>query len=175
MSVVQKKEFSRNGAPKFQIDGSWYFIEREVQTQGLEPGASINFKWREFGEDRGRGRPKTITSWAPATSQNDRRDSYAEQANYRQGGQNTGNLQSQEYSKPLSTITEVDILRSVSNVVGSACSAGVVKTPEELEKWCVAARFGLTRAMSAHAQTQEREPGSDDDSGEPDFNDPLEF
>jgi len=162
MSVVQKKEFSKNGAAKYQIDGSWYFIEREVQTQGLEPGASINFKWREFGEDRGRGRPKTIISWAPATAQN---GSYAGQ----QRGQNTVNQPQQ----PVSTITDVDVLRSVSNVVGNACAAGTIKTPEEVLKWCVAAYAGLVH-MKLPA---EREPGSDDDQGgqEPDFNDPLEF
>lgn len=126
MSVVQKKEFTKNGAAKYQIDGGWYFVSRGIQTQGLEPGASINFKWEEFGDDRGRGRPRTITSWAPATQERSSANGSAPTA---------------------STITDVDILRSVSNIVGSACHAGTIKTAEELEKWCIAARMGLSRAM----------------------------
>ncbi len=43
-----------------------------------------------------------------------------------------------------STITDGDILRSVSNIVGSACHAGTVKSPEELEKWISAAWCGFT-------------------------------
>jgi hypothetical protein len=160
MSVVQAKEFSRNGAAKYQIDGKWYFIDRAVQTQGLEPGASINFQWKEFGEDRGHGRPKTITSWAPATSGN---GSYAREQRGAQhsGARHAGNVA--QPPQPVSTITEVDILRSVSNVVGSACAAGTVKSPEEVLKWCVAAYSGLLHGTLPPT----REPGSDDAQDEP--------
>lgn len=159
MSVVQKKEFSKNGVPKFQVDGHWYFIEREVQTQGLEPGASINFKWREFGEDRGRGRPRTITSWAPA----------AQQASRSSNGP----------SASPSVISDVDVLRSVSNVVGSACAAGTVKTPEELQEWFVAAWAGLQRkpypkglgktTEDDYVDSQRQSPS------EPEFDDDIPF
>lgn len=151
MSVVQKKEFTKNGAAKYQIDGSWYFVSRGIQTDGLEPGASINFKWEEFGDDRGRGRPRTITSWARAAQQNAR--------------------SSNGTAASVSTITDVDVLRSVSNVVGSACAAGTVKTPEELEKWFCAAWAGFTRRQKSATGADpdfddqipyNREPGSDD-------------
>lgn len=144
--VIQKKEFSKNGAPKFQISGTWYFANRSVDLKGLEPGANIEYQWEEFGDDRGRGRPKTITSWKPASN---------------------GSAGNTATSSPSGVVTDFNILQSVSNVVGRIGQSGLIKTPEELEKWCVAARMGLTRAMS-RAKLAE-------DESEPDFDDNIPF
>lgn len=118
--VVQKIEFSKKGAKKLQIAGAWYFTGK-TNTDALKVGDKIDFEFEEFGEDRGQGRLKGLQSWKPVV-------------NGVTGKPETG-----------STVSDADILRSVSNVVGSACAAGSVKEPEDLEKWFVAAWAGFTR------------------------------
>ena len=117
--VIQKIEFTKNGAKKLQIGGGWYFVGK-VNMDAAKVGDKIDFTFSEFGEDRGRGRLKGIQEWKPVTDAS--------------GKPETG-----------STVSDADILRSVSNVVGNACAAGTVKAPEELEKWFVAAWAGFTR------------------------------
>jgi hypothetical protein len=148
IGTIQKKEFTKNGAPKFQISGGWYFLNRDCQPQEFAVGTAVEFEWTEFGEDRGRGRPKAISKWRVSSQPV-------------VGSASTGS------SGAPQTITDVDILRSVSNIVGSACAAGTIKSAEELEKWCLAARIGLSSAMSRTMQRDKPEPdrlpGSDDD------------
>jgi hypothetical protein len=117
IGVVQKFEFTKNGAKKLQIDGGWYFAG-STNMDGVKVGDRIEFTFTEFGEDRGKGRLKGLDKWRPVLD---------------------------DAGKPetASTVTEGDILRSVSNVVGNACAAGMVKSPEELEKWFVAAYCGF--------------------------------
>lgn len=141
--VVQKKDFTKNGAPKFQVSGTWYFLGRDTQPKEFPEGSTIEFDFEEFGDDRGRGRPRAIKRWALAQK-------------------SLGNSQSG------STLSDVDYLRSVSNIVGSACQAGKIATPEELEKWCLAARMGLVRAMSRSKFEEEKED-------KPDFDDEIPF
>lgn len=117
--VIQKIEFTKNGAKKLQIGGAWYFAGK-VNMDAANVGDKIDFTFSEFGEDRGKGRLKGIQEWKPVTDA--------------AGRPETG-----------STVTDADILRSVSNVVGNACAAGSVKEPEDLEKWFVAAWAGFTR------------------------------
>lgn len=135
--VVQKCENNRNGNMQATIDGKSYFFARSL-TSYPTPGAKIDFEYQEFGDDRGKGKPRSIQQWKPVTNG--------------AGQAQTG-----------STITELNILQSVSNIVGHACSAGSVKAPEELEKWCVAARMGLTRAMKGKRAEDESEPDFDDE------------
>lgn len=155
--VVQAVEFTKKGAKKFQISGSWYYAGR-CKVDGLEVGAEIEFSFQEFGEDQGRGRLKGLDWWKLIT----RGQSQARQ---------NSSQKSQERISQVVTITEVDVLRSVSNVVGSACAAGTVKTPEELEKWFCAAWAGFTRRQKSATGVDpdfddqipyDREPGSDD-------------
>jgi len=139
--VIQKIEFTKNGAKKLQIGGVWYFAGK-VDMDAAKVGDKIDFTFSEFGEDRGKGRLKGIQDWKPVT----------DAAGHPQTG---------------STISDADILRSVSNIVGNACAAGTVKGAEELEKWCLAARMGLYQAMS-RAKYKEESNGAD-----PEFNDEL--
>lgn len=117
--VIQKIEFTQKGAKKLQIGGGWYFAGK-VNMDAAKVGDKIDFTFSEFGEDRGKGRLKGIQDWKPVTDA--------------AGRPETG-----------STISDADILRSVSNVVGNACAAGTIKEADELEKWFVAAWAGFTR------------------------------
>lgn len=164
--VVQATEFTKKGAKKFQISGQWYYAGR-CKTDGLDVGSAIEFNFAEFGEDQGRGRLKGLEWWKPVQG-------FPSEQQVASGfvARPTSPSAPQTPQKPhervstLVTITEVDVLRSVSNVVGSACAAGTVKSPEELEKWFVAAWSGLLRRDPP--PTKERIPGADDD-----FNDEL--
>lgn len=135
--VIQKIEFTKNGAKKLQIGGGWYFAGK-VNMDDAKVGDKIDFTFSEFGEDRGKGRLKGIQEWSPVM-------------NGATGKPETG-----------STISDADILRSVSNVVGNACAAGTVKAPEDLEKWFVAAWAGFTR----RTKSMNAKP-------DPEFDDPI--
>jgi hypothetical protein len=160
VSTVQKKEFTKNGAAKYQIDGGWYFLSRGVQNQGLEPGASINFKWEEFGDDRGRGRPRTITSWAPAQQQS--------------SGRSNG---SSSASTP-----DALILPFISNTVAHAIQAGLIKTPADLLPWVIGAKLAITAPPPRKAPEQTTTDSYADYTGPetggnqaPDFDDDIPF
>jgi hypothetical protein len=142
IGVVQKIEFSKKGSKKLQIGGVWYFAGK-TNTDVVKVGDRIDFRFEEFGEDRGQGRLKGLQEWKPITDA--------------AGKPETG-----------STISDADILRSVSNVVGSACGAGTIKTPEELLKWFVAARCGFDDCMRSEATPKKQTNGVD-----PEFNDEL--
>jgi len=135
IGTVQKVEFTKNGSKKLQINGAWYFAGK-VNVDTLKAGDKIDFTFAEFGEDRGKGRLKGLQDWKPVTNG--------------AGEPQTG-----------STVTDADVLRSVSNVVGSACAAGTIKDPEELEKWFVAAWAGFTRRTKS--MNGKVDPEFDDD------------
>lgn len=142
IGVVQKIEFSKKGSKKLQIGGVWYFAGK-TNTDAAKIGDKIDFRFEEFGEDRGQGRLKGLQEWKPVTDA--------------AGKPETG-----------STISDADILRSVSNVVGNACAAGTIKTPEELEKWFVAAHRGFTGSLQSEAAPKKQTNGVD-----PEFDDEL--
>ncbi len=135
IGIVQKVEFTKNGSKKVSINGGWYFAGK-VNVDGMKPGDKVEFEFSEFGEDRGKGRLKGLTKWRHVTN----------------GA--TG------VPETASTITDADILRSVSNVVGSACAAGSIKEPEQLEKWFCAAWAGFTRRQKSATG---KDPELDDD------------
>lgn len=134
IGTIQKIEFTKNGSKKLQINGAWYFAGK-VNVDPLKAGDKIDFTFSEFGEDRGKGRLKGLQDWKPVVN-------------------GSGHIETG------STITDADILRSVSNVVGSACAAGSVKAPEDLEKWFVAAWAGFTRRQKSATG---KDPEFDDD------------
>lgn len=138
--VVQKIGSTRNGAPFYTIDGKDYFLSRDINEPPTQ-GAKIEFEYEEFGEAKGKwGRPRRISRWKPVL-------------NGATGKPETG-----------STISDADILRSVSNIVGNACAAGTIKDPEELEKWFVAAWAGFTRRTKS--MNGKADPEFDDDLSE---------
>jgi hypothetical protein len=136
IGTVQKIGSTRNGAPFYTVDGKDYFLSRDIGEPPTQ-GAKIEFEYEEFGEAKGKwGRPRRISKWQPVRNA--------------AGKPETG-----------STISDADILRSVSNVVGNACAAGTVKDPEDLEKWFVAAWAGFTRRTKA--MNAKPDPEFDDD------------
>lgn len=122
--IVKERAQTESGAKYVTIDNKRYYFGRDLQSFP-EVGQKIEFEFNEFGEAKGKyGKPRSINNWKPVLDS--------------AGKPETG-----------STISDADILRSVSNVVGSACAAGTVKSPEELEKWFVAAWAGFTRRTKA--------------------------
>lgn len=142
MSIGIVSEIARTdkGAPYIVVNGIRLYASKcKTPPTGLVVGMKIDYDATPFG-DTGRDgkRPMGLVSWKAVVDA--------------QGKPETG-----------STVTDADILRSVSNVVGSACAAGTIKDPVELEKWFVAAFAGFTRvAQNKPALEPEQEPEFDD-------------
>lgn len=130
IGVVTAFETSRNGKAKVKIDAAWMFAGR-CDISGMKTGDRVEYIAEEFGSPGQNGkRPLGLQKWRPVVN---------------------GSGQ----PETASTVTEADELRFVSNVVGSACAAGTIKTPEELQKWVVAARAGLKAAGEVIAPEHE--------------------
>ncbi len=145
IGVVSEIARTDKGAPYIVVNGTRLYASKcKTPPTGLVVGMKIDYEATAFG-DTGRDgkRPIGLNSWKAILDA--------------QGKPETG-----------STVTDVDLLRSVSNIVGSACAAGTVKSPEELEKWCVAAMAGLLHLKNVKDfVADEREPGQDDDEPPP--------
>jgi hypothetical protein len=142
IGIVQEIARTDKGAPYIVVNGTRLYASKcKTPPTGLAVGMKIDFDATPFG-DTGRDgkRPMGLNSWKAVMDA--------------AGQPETG-----------STVSDVDILRSVSNVVGNACAAGTVKSPEELEKWFVAAFAGFTRTLpiaAALLTAQTNEPDFDD-------------
>ena len=122
IGIVQEIARTDKGAPYIVINGTRFYASKcKTPPTGLTVGMKIDYDATPFG-DTGRDgkRPMGLNSWKAVMDAS--------------GQPETG-----------STVTDADVLRSVSNIVGNACASGVIKTPEELEKWFVAAHAGFTR------------------------------
>lgn len=122
IGIVSEIARTDKGAPYIVVNGVRLYASKcETPPTGLTTGMKIDYEAAPFG-DTGRDgkRPMGLKRWKPVMDA--------------AGKPETG-----------STVTEADILRSVSNVVGSACAAGTIKDPIELEKWFVAAHRGFLR------------------------------
>jgi hypothetical protein len=140
IGIVQEMARTSKGAPYIVVGGTrLYASQCETPPTGLAVGMKIDYEAAPFG-DAGRDgkRPMGLKRWKAVVDA--------------QGKPETG-----------STVTEADILRSVSNVVGSACAAGTVKSPEELDKWFTAAWYGFTYMGKDRPTPSPREPGQDDE------------
>lgn len=141
MSIGIVSEIARTdkGAPYIVVNNTRLYASKcETPPTDLKVGMKIDYEASPFG-DTGRDgkRPMGLKRWKAVLDAS--------------GKPETG-----------STVTEADILRSVSNVVGSACAAGTVKSPEELEKWFVAAHRGFLRCGKAEEAAAPGEPELDD-------------
>ncbi len=145
--VVQAKEFTKKGAPKFKINNIWYYAGN-TKVDGLDVGHEIEFESSTFGDNNNL---HGFNWWKPVT----RQQSQGYPASQTQGTSSN--------SMPASTITDYNILQSVSNIVGRIGQAGAIKTPEEMDKWITACWHGLKRAQSLKAAPiEEQEPEFDD-------------
>ncbi len=152
IGIVQEIARTDKGAPYIVVNGTRLYASKcKTPPTGLTVGMKIDYDATPFG-DTGRDgkRPMGLNSWKPVMDS--------------QGQPETG-----------STVSEVDILRSVSNVVGSACAAGTVKTPEELEKWFVAAHRGFMRAAKTDQVLSKLAEVLKEGENEPEFDDSAEL
>jgi len=138
IGTVTAFETTRNGKQKVKIDNQWMFAGR-CDTSNMKVGDKVEYVAEEFGNAGPNGRrPVGLQKWRPV-------------------------LNGAGETEKGSTVTEADILRSVSNVVGNACAAGTVKSPEELEKWFVAAHLGFVACMNAKKESPADPEFQDDD------------
>lgn len=143
IGIVSEIARTAKGAPYIVVNGTRLYASKcETPPTGLTVGMKIDYEANPFGDTGNNGkRPMGLKRWKAVVDA--------------QGKPETG-----------STVTDADILRSVSNVVGSACAAGKVNTPEELGKWFAHAYVGFTRLGEVIELGQKvtggREPGSDD-------------
>lgn len=140
IGVVSEIARTAKGAPYIVVNGTrLYASQCETPPTGLTVGMKIDYEADAFGDTGTNGkRPMGLKRWKPVVDA--------------QGKPETG-----------STVTDADILRSVSNVVGNACAAGTIKDPVELEKWFVAAFAGFTRVAQNKPEGADKDP---DDSAE---------
>lgn len=163
MSFGRFQEWGRTNSdgPKLRIGGKWVFPDRRCNLDGVNPGMDVEYETHMGGRD---GKLVILDRIRPAPA-----GSVPSSAGSAQGG---------------STITDGDILRSVSNVVGQACAAGTIASHDDVHVWIMAAYTAFTQMgkdvrpaqAPSGGQSQgpapkdppRREPGQDD---EPFFDD----
>lgn len=140
IGVVQERGETTNGARFVVIDSQRYYVSKsKTDPSGLTTGSKVDFTYNEFGEPYKGKRSRGIVDWKPVLDA--------------AGQPETG-----------STVAEVDILRSVSNVVASACAAGTVTSPEELLKWFVAAEAGFRSVLAPQPPKEPKHEFDDSDA-----------
>lgn len=118
---------TNSDGPKLKIAGKWLFPDRRCNLDGLNPGMDVEYEIHMGGRD---GKLPILDRIRPAPRSNGA------------GSPQTG-----------STITDGDILRSVSNVVGNACAAGKIADPVDVLQWVNAAYSAFTTMGKAQAPT----------------------
>lgn len=128
---VQAKEFTKNGKPKLKIGGNWYFAGR-CDVSNLNPGQTIEFEWAEFGEpnERTGRKPRGLNNWGLINGSH--------------GPTAGGPVPTNVLPHP-SSLDDAD-RPFISNIVAHAIQAGLIKEPEQLDKWALAAQ-GAMRAL----------------------------
>jgi len=147
IGVVSEIARTDKGAPYIVVNGTRLYASKcKTPPTGLTVGMKIDFDATPFG-DTGRDgkRPMGLNSWKAVVDA--------------AGQPETG-----------STVSDIDILRSVSNVVGSACAAGVVKEPKDLAMWFYEAWKGFHQLNDFEKRDalQKMAPAN---GGEPEFDD----
>jgi hypothetical protein len=148
-AVVQEMNPSRSGqSQRLKLQGKWYVANSRVNLDGVAKGIHVEYETSSFPGNDGQ-MIASIARIRPAPQQN------GYPPNPRQGSQNAMN--SPELS---STITDGDILRSVSNIVGHAAAAGNVSSPQHLEIWVETAYKTLMNMGKAQAPSEGQSSGS---------------
>lgn len=126
---------TQNGKPWLKIGGKKYFAGR-CDVSAVKVGQMIEFEWNEFGDPHPKyGRSRGLQGWGavPNGSTNDHAPS------------------------PSSALDDQD-RPFISNIVAHAIAAGLIKEPEQLEKWAVAAQ-GAMKTLKGEAP-KPRQPAS---------------
>lgn len=103
------------GGPKLKLDGRWVYPSRGCNTDGLNPGMAVEYETSMGGND---GKLVILNRIRPAP---------------------------QGSAPPANNAAPYDEseLRFISNVVGSALTAGTIKEPGQLMEWALAAQGAL--------------------------------
>lgn len=131
--TVQEMNPSKSGkSQRLKINGKWLIANFKVNLDGVVPGASVEYEEGSFvGND---GTPvATVAKIRPAQQS-------AYPPNQNGGGQNAANS---PVTIPKSAPVDEASLRFISNVVGSALTAGIIKAPTEVGSWAIAALRAL--------------------------------
>lgn len=129
--TVQEIGTSQKGTPKLKIDGFWYSAGK-CDVSSVQPGQTISFVWNEFGEPRNGKKPRGISAWGFMPS-----NGHAQQPMQ-------GQVYPQTQGVPSSALDDAD-RPFISNIVAHAIAAGLIKEPEVIEKWAVAAQAAMRR------------------------------
>jgi hypothetical protein len=117
--VVNERGASQRGTPKLKIDGTWY-VASKLNLDGIESGSRVEY---EPGSFPGQNGPvKCINSIRPVQAA-------------------SGNGAT---AKVANAVSDDATMRFISNVVGSAITAGTLKTPAEIAAWYRAAKKAAT-------------------------------
>jgi hypothetical protein len=130
----------KNGKRRVAVDGKWYGTSKcKPDPAEMQKGLRIQFEGNSW-EYQGK------TFWGINK--------------WRAIGEVPQNAQGR--AQTASTIMDGDILRSVSNVVGNACSAGTIANADELHYWISTAYAAFTNMGKAQipAGGSQQTPGS---------------
>ena len=160
--TVQELGQSKGGKPKCKANGKWYFLPTDKDTGfGNSPtlGQVIEIEeGKPFGDE---GQFLTISRWRPAGN-------VGQTAGASKGDGNR--IAPTPTQAPIQT---ADVHQAfigqgfISNVVGSAIAAGLIKSPGQVLDWYNAAKLALEGKKAAVPFSDNlprpREPGQDDE------------
>lgn len=132
---------TRNGGPKLKIDGKWVFPQRGTNTDGLQPGMRVEYDTHLGGD---KGTLVLLDRIRPAA----------------QPPQSNGPV------FPIPPAYDEAELRFISNVVGSALTAGKLIAAHEVTVWALAAQRALGALKADDKELNDRIPGEDDERSE---------
>lgn len=153
---VQARERSKSGKSwRLQVGGKWYTVSNRANLDGIEQGIYVECRMGGFSADNGNWIP-TIEGIRPAQ---------APRAPTPPQGRGSGPIVP---SRLASAHWDDSALRFLSNVVGSAITAGVIKDPVEVLAWTAAAEESLRSLGQMQAPARGGQAGSESASGEED-------
>lgn len=116
--TVNERGHTKTGGPRLKIDGKWMYPDRRCNLDGIEPGGYVEYETSLGGNQ---GTLVILNRIRPAP---------------RPAGMPNG-------TAPQSAAVEEASLRFISNVVGSAITAGVIKDPNQVGPWSISALRAL--------------------------------
>ena len=128
--TIQEHGQTSTGKPKVKANGTWYFLSRDI---GAPPAVGATVEIREGSFNFPDGKPaKTIEAWRPVGN---------------------GAPTSAPSAPPAPNADYIDeaSLRFISNVVGSAITAGAIKSPGQVLSWFQSAKAALIGKPAANS------------------------
>jgi hypothetical protein len=135
--IVNEVGVTQKGSPKLKVNGEWYYAGK-CDVSSVKVGDSISMEVKSFGEA---GNLWGIQKWAKLPT--------APQA---------------FLAKPSAVSGDAE-QRFISNCVGQAITAGLIKTPAQITAWVL----GAKRALTAEPSRDQRDDYPDDPDEEEEF------